>query len=100
MSIPLNQINGFDEELSYKFSDIDLCLKIIESGKFVIYNPYIVACSYSDLQDNPKNNNSKEKQEETIKKKWNKYFDKEDRYFNKNFLKNVSNMRINPNKIK
>lgn len=95
-----NQIDGFDEELSYKFSDVDLCLKIIEIGKFVIYNPYVVACSYLDLQDNPKDSDSKEKQEEMIKKKWNKYFEKEDRYFNKNFLKNVSNMRINPNKIK
>lgn len=95
-----NKINGFNEELSYKFSDVDLCLKIIELGKFVIYNPYIVGCSFSDLQDNPKDSDSKEKQEEMIKKKWNKYFEKEDRYFNKNFLKNVSNMRINPKKIK
>lgn len=94
-----NQIDGFDEELSYEFSNVDLCFKIIEIGKSVIYNPYVVACSYSDLQDN-KNINLKEKQEEMIKKKWNKYFEKEDRYFNKNFLKNVSNMRINPNKIK
>lgn len=95
-----DEVDGFDEKLSYKFSDLDLCLKIIEIGKFVIYNPYIVACSYSDLQDNLKYSDSKQKQEETIKKKWNKYFEEEDIYFNKNFLKNVPNMRINPNRIK
>ena len=95
-----NQIGGFDEEFSNEFNAVDLCLKIIENGKFVIYNPYVVAYSYSDLQDNTKDSNSKEKQEEKLKKKWNKYFEKEDRYFNKNFLKNVPNMRINPNKIK
>lgn len=95
-----NQINGFNEDLLYEYSNIDLCLKIIEIGKFVIYNPYIVACSYSDLQDNLKNSNLKEKQEKILKKKWNKYFEREDKYFNKNFLKNVSNMRINPEKIK
>lgn len=95
-----NQIGGFDEEFLNEFNAVDLCLKIIENGKFVIYNPYVVAYSYSDLQDNTKDSNSKEKQEEKLKKKWNKYFEKEDRYFNKNFLKNVPNMRINPNKIK
>lgn len=94
------QIGGFDEEFSCEFSNVDLCLKIIETGKFVIYNPYIIAYSYSDLQDNPKNNNTKEKQEKMIREKWNKYFEKEDMYFNRNFLKNSSNMRINPNKIK
>lgn len=94
-----NQIGGFDEEFLYEFNTVDLCFKIIENGKLVIYNPYVVACSYSDLQDNSKYSISKEKQEEKLKKKWNKYFEKEDRYFNKNFLKNVPNMRINPNKV-
>ncbi len=91
------QIDGFDENLSYEYNNVDLCLKIIEIGKSVIYNPYIIACSYSDLQDNF---NDSSLQEDTIKKKWSTYFEVEDRYFNKNFLKSASNMRINPNIIK
>ena len=69
----------------------------INSAESLVYNPYVVGCSYSDLQDNCKDISL---QEEMIKKRWNKYFEKEDRYFNKNFLKTASNMRINPNKVK
>lgn len=89
------KVNGFDEKLSCEFNNIDLCLKLIDIGKSVIYNPYVVAYSYSDLQDNFEDFNLQEK---IIKERWNNYFENEDRYFNKNFLKNVSNMRINPNK--
>ena len=32
-------------------------------------------------------------------KKWKKYFEKEDKYFNPNFRKDVPNMRINSQKV-
>lgn len=34
------QAGGFDEGLEVTFNDIDLCLKIRESGKLVVYAPY------------------------------------------------------------
>lgn len=93
-----NEIRGYDSELDEKYNYIDLCLKINEIGKSVIYNPNIIA------YDNNKYMNKnvdfiKMKDCENMYEKWKKYFEKEDKYFNPNFRKDVSNMRITTKKI-
>ena len=35
-----DQVGGFTEELAVAFNDVDYCLKIRETGKLVVYNPY------------------------------------------------------------
>ena len=88
-----NKVKGFDNSFTGIYSDIDLCLKINDIEKTVIYNPYIVAY----------NNKYKfehiDSEDKKMKEKWKKYFNKEDKYFNPNFRKDVPNMRINPQKI-
>lgn len=37
-------VGGFDKELSKAFNDIDLCLKLRDKGKAIVYTPY--ACLY------------------------------------------------------
>jgi GT2 family glycosyltransferase len=36
----LSQLGGFDEGFAIDFNDIDLCLRMIESGYRVVYTPY------------------------------------------------------------
>lgn len=90
------KVNGFDFDYKDGYSDVDFCLKINDMDKLVVYNPYIVG--YDNETIKLKENGNKGSNEEFLKK-WNKYFKEEDRYFNPNFRKDVSNMRINPNKI-
>ncbi len=90
------QVNGFDFNYETGYCDVDFCLKINDIGKLVVYNPNIIGYDYGTIQ--LKDNENKTSDEEFLKK-WNKYFIKEDKYFNPNFRKDVSNMRINPNKV-
>jgi len=90
-------INGFDEELSDKYRDVDFCLKLNEIEKLVVYNPYIEAYTNKSIQNNTQTYFASE--ERKIKEKWEKYLKFEDKYFNPNFRKDVPNMRINPQKI-
>lgn len=89
-------VKGFDSNLKEGYSDVDFCLKINDIGKVVVYNPNIVGYDNEKIQLKYDENNDCN---EGFIKKWNKYFIKEDKYFNPNFRKDVSNMRINPNKI-
>ena len=44
------QVNGFDEEnLKISFNDVDLCLKIREMGKYVVYNPNVKLIHYESV---------------------------------------------------
>jgi len=90
-------INGFDEELSDKYRDVDFCLKLNEIEKLVVYNPYIEAYTNKSIQNNTQTYFASE--ERKIKEKWEKYLKFEDKYFNPNFREDVPNMRINPQKI-
>lgn len=92
------KINGFDCNFTDEYKDVDLCLKINDIGKSVVYNPYIVAKNDESSQSSDKTYIDSEEKNK-IKEKWKKYFEKEDRYFNPNFRKDVPNMRINPQKV-
>jgi GT2 family glycosyltransferase len=35
-----NRIGGFDEQYQLIFSDVDLCIKVVEIGKRVVYSPF------------------------------------------------------------
>ena len=34
------ELGGFDGELRVAFNDIDFCLRLRDSGRLVVYNPY------------------------------------------------------------
>ena len=40
------KVGGFTEELAVAFNDIDLCLKVRETGALVVYNPYALLHHY------------------------------------------------------
>ena len=54
-----DSIGGFDERYTVAFNDIDLCLKVREQGKLVVFNPYVTLYHYEsksrDLRIHRKN---------------------------------------------
>lgn len=93
------EVNGFDEDFPVAYNDIDLCLKITNLGKLVVYNPYITAYHYEsktrgyDISEEKKKR--LEEDSERIIKKWKGVFEKYDPYFNVNLRTDVPTMRIN-----
>lgn len=92
------QINGFDKEFPIAYNDVDLCLKILETGKLITYNPYIMAEHYESksrgYEDTEEKRERLRKEENKLKNKWEKYFKSTDKYFNPNFRTDVPNMRV------
>lgn len=92
------EVDGFDEDFPVAYNDIDLCLKITNLGKFVAYNPYIVAHHYEsktrgyDISDKKKKR--LEDDSKRIMKKWKNVFENSDPYFNINLRTDVPTMRI------
>ena len=69
------EVNGFDEQFEIDFNDIDLCMKIKESGYSIIWTPYAEAYhyesksrGYSDTDNNKYNRYNYESN--AFMKKW------------------------------
>ena len=84
-------IVGFMEEnlLEVAFNDVDFCLKILEKGYRVVYNPYVEIIhdesksrGYEDTIDKKERF---EKEKENFQKKWRIRLLKPDPYYNENF---------------
>ena len=92
------KVNGFDESFPIAYNDVDLCLKVLDIGKLITYNPYIVAYHFESksrgYEDTEEKRNRLKEEEKKIKEKWKKYFDKTDKYYNPNLRLDVPNMRI------
>lgn len=82
------EIGGFDEQLAVNFNDIDYCLKVNQTGKKVVYNPY--ACFYhyeskSRGQDATSEKNARYMQELTLfTERWKEIYQNGDPYYNPN----------------
>ena len=94
------KIEGFDEKFPVAYNDIDLCIKILNIGKVISYNPYIMAYHYeSKTRGYDVSEEKRKRLEEDSKRiiqKWKNIFDKPDPYFNVNLRNDVSGMRISP----
>lgn len=92
------QIKGFDENFPIAYNDVDLCLKILETGKLITYNPYIEAYHFESrtrgYEDTEEKKERLSKEEKKLKDKWGKYFKTTDKYFSPNFRNDVPNMRV------
>lgn len=74
-------VDGFDEKAGDGFFAVDFCLKVIESGFRVVYNPnaksgYIKKCNKKDKYS--------QREFEYMSKKWKKIFEKGDPAYNHN----------------
>ena len=82
------EVNGFDENFKVAFNDIDFCLKVRETGRLVVYNPYIYAYHYESKtrgsDEDSINKERFEKEKNILRKKWKKYIINGDPYYNIN----------------
>lgn len=92
-------VDGFDENLSVDYNDIDFCLKVKEKGFDNIYLPHVVLYHYESIsRGHP--HKTKESYERHLKEigifqsKWKKYID-HDPCYNPNLSKKALDFRIN-----
>lgn len=82
------EVNGFDENLTVAFNDVDFCLKIREKGYLIVYTPYAELYHHESLTRGYEDNQDKQarflKEVEYVRGKWRHVIDKGDPYYNPN----------------
>ncbi len=83
-----DSIGGFDERYTVAFNDIDLCLKVREQGKLVVFNPYVTLYHYESksrgLEDTPEKLERFRTEVEYFQQKWKDVLKNGDPYYNVN----------------
>lgn len=83
-------VGGMDESLKVAANDIDLCLKVRETGKRVLYTPYAVWHHYESLTRGTDTDTEKrlryEEEKRIFKERWKKYYESGDPFYNPNFF--------------
>ena len=88
---------GFMDENKFKvaFNDVDFCLKIIEKGYHILYNPYIELIHFESKTRGYEYSKEQEerfnRESQNFKNKWGKYVDP---YYNINFTLDTCNYDI------
>lgn len=84
----LDDIGGFDEDIAVAFNDIDLCIKIREHGKLIVYTPYAEFFHYESksrgYEDTKEKVDRFNRETAFILKKWPNVLYKIDEYYNPN----------------
>lgn len=95
---------GFMDEDLFKvaFNDVDFCLKILEKGYNVVYNPYVELIHYESktrgYEDTPEKKNRFEKEKKAFQEKWKDLLEKNpDPYYNINLSRKDGNYKIKTN---
>lgn len=98
---------GYMEEklLKVAFNDVDFCLKILEKGYRIVYNPFVEFYHYESktrgLDELDINKKARfDKEAENFKRKWKKVLVKPDKYYNQNFSRNRVDFYIEAEEIK
>ncbi len=97
------QIDYMNEKFAVAFNDIDFCLKIRETGKLVVYNPYIELIHYESKTRGDDNAPDKierfQKEIELFLTTWKDKLAKGDEYYNKNFRLDSDQYEIRTDKV-
>ena len=82
------EIGGFEEDLQIAYNDVDLCLKAREKGYLVVYNPAVQLYHYESRSRGaditPDKQKRFEKEKYFLRKRWKKFFEKGDPFYNPN----------------
>ncbi|MFP3153689.1 glycosyltransferase [Lachnospiraceae bacterium ZAX-1] len=82
------EVGAMTDGLAVAFNDIDYCLKVRESGKLVVYNPYAQLYHYESksrgLEDTPEKLERFYDEMNFFMKKWAKILEEGDPYYNRN----------------
>ena len=81
-------LGGFDESFAVAFNDIDLCLRIRESGKLIVYDPYACFHHYESrsrgAEDTPEKKNRFFNEISRFVRRWYPVLKEGDPYYNPN----------------
>ena len=92
------KINGFDENLVIAFNDIDLCLRIRELDKLIVYTPnssfYHYESKSRGLEDTPEKVKRFNNEFAIFVKKWESQLQKIDCYYNPNLTLRNNNFSL------
>ena len=96
-----DQIKGFDEEkLKIAYNDVDLCLRLMELDKRILYTPFAVAYHYESasrgLPDNSAKLDELGRELQNLREKHPLAFKTVDKHFNPNLAQNRSDFAIHP----
>lgn len=82
------QIDGFEEQLSVAFNDVDLCLRTVQAGYLVVYNPAVELYHYESKSRGKEDSEEKIKRFQTeiefMRTRWETLLKNGDPYYNKN----------------
>ncbi len=92
------EVGYMDENLPVAFNDLDFCLKIRETGKLIVYDPFVTVIHYESKTRGYENTPEKvarfEAEIEKFQNKWKKIYEEGDPYYNINFSKNSCQYEI------
>lgn len=82
-------VQGFDEKLRVTYNDVDLCLKLLDSGLRNLYTPFVELYHHESMSVGKMEGAKRDKQEvveaaELMRNRWAKYLN-HDPYYNDNF---------------
>ena len=92
------EVNGFDEKLKVAFNDIDFCLRVRETGKLVVYNPYAELYHYESKSRGQDDTEEKEdrfnSEIDLMQLRWQKILTEGDPYYNPNLSINRNDFSL------
>lgn len=87
------QVNGFDENIAVAFNDVDFCLRVVEQGYLVVYNPYVELYHYESKSRKSEDTPEKQKrflsEVEYVSKRHGQYLPDKDPYYNPNWSQSL-----------
>lgn len=92
------EVGYMEEDLAVAFNDLDFCLKIRQTGKLIVFDPFVELYHYESkirgYENTPEKQARFEKEIEKFLTKWKEFYDKGDPYYNPNFSLNSCNYDI------
>lgn len=82
------QVGGFEEKLSVAFNDVDLCLRTVQAGYLVVYDPRVELYHYESKSRGQEDSKEKirrfQSEIEFMRTRWETLLKEGDPYYNKN----------------
>ncbi len=99
-----DEVGYMDEKFKVAFNDVDFCLKIRQTGKLIVYNPYVQFTHYESksrgFEDTPEKKKRFQSEIDRFHDKWQSVLDKGDPYYNKNLRLDNDQCAIRTEKVK
>lgn len=92
------EVGGLTEDLAVAFNDIDFCLKVRETGKLVVYNPYAELYHYESksrgYEDSPGKVERFNDEMDRLIGRWRDLIEEGDPYYNRNLTLDNSDFSL------